>query len=691
MRHFVQWWEQKLFTDCVVDIEHGLFVDQKWVDLVPGMYEGVCINRDPGWNTAYWNLKHRKVEEGDGIYTVNGEPLVFFHFSGFSGEANTLSVHQNRYSKKSAGAAVASLCKEYAQELEDNGLAQTRLLAYHYGHFADGTRIPDLARRIYREDYDWVHSTDNPFEPQGCANFLGYLNEPMTLKGKRLPWITRLALKLYETREDLRQSFPDLSGPQGRRFADWYIQSSAEQAGFDECLILPVRHALSELDHSSEDIALVRRWLNRTNRAIYRIVWRYRHLVRPFVASKYRRRIHVRLLENLSSGTVSSTLHDQALEAPNGINLFGYVNAESGIGQSARSNINNIMAAGIPLVVVDFRERNVSRMGASLPEGVLGEPRYNINLFHFNADQTVASITSIGSEVLRGRYNIGYWAWELPDFPDDWLSAINLLDEIWVPSDFCRESIAAKANIPVVTMPHSIEEPPAPVTADPVSFDLPANGTRLLVMFDALSFPERKNPLGAIEAFRRAKKEAGLDMHLVIKSSNLEACPEIAEKLRELASEDNNITLIDGYLTRKDIHRLIKSSDVFLSLHRSEGFGLGLAEAMMMGKAVIATNWSGNLEFMSAENSLLIDYQLETIKEDFGPYKAGQQWAEPDIASASRAIIALCTNPQLAASLGEAANERLRRDFSPKRVGQLISNRLEEISKLIERNSPDNQ
>ena len=126
-------------------------------------------------------------------------------------------------------------------------------------------------------------------------------------------------------------------------------------------------------------------------------------------------------------------------------------------------------------------------MEAKVPESVMGEPRFNINLFHINADQTVNALNQIGHEVLKGRYNIGYWAWELPEFPDEWVPAISMLDEIWVPSEFCRQTIAAKADIPVVCIPHSIE---SISVADPVrsSFDLPEGKVLFLNMFDALSF-----------------------------------------------------------------------------------------------------------------------------------------------------------------------------------------------------------
>lgn len=686
MQQFAHWWEDKLHKDCVVDLERGLFVDQKWMDLVPGMYSGVFINRNPGWNVAYWNLKHRSVSEADGEFTVNGEPLQFFHYSGFSGAAKTLSKHQDRYTKQSAGPAVEKLCGGYASMLEANGMAETSRIPYAYGTFADGTPIPDFARYIYREDYDWENSTDDPYKDDGCANYLGYLNEPITINGRVLPWITRLGLKLYDARPDLQAAFPDLAGSHGKRFADWYIQSAAEQAGFDECFIKPVRHGLNQMGESEPNAPILERVRSAINRKLYQFAWRYRHLIRPFVPERMRQRVHVRLVEQLTSSSnnnpepVGRGEKDPTL--PWGINLFGYVNAESGIGQSARGNIHNIQARNLPLAVIDFREGNVSRMDAAVPQELMGEPRFNINLFHINADQTVYAINHLGADILKGRYNIGYWAWELPEFPDEWLPAMQMLDEIWVPSEFCRQAIAAKADIPVVCIPHSIEQIENLAPASRQGFGLPDGNVLFLSMFDALSQPERKNPEAAIEAFQGAVDAGHTNAHLVLKVSNLDKTPDFAEQLRLMVAANDSITLIEGYLAREDVFRLIGVCDVFLSLHRSEGFGLGLAEAMLMGKVTLATNWSGNLQFMNADNSMPVGFELVKLEADHGPYKAGQVWAEPDLAEAAQQIGLLCTNPQHLASLGAKAQQRILEDFSPAAIGLQIEQRLAAIGEL---------
>ncbi|MBO6702747.1 MAG: glycosyltransferase [Pseudomonadales bacterium] len=684
MQQFAHWWEDKLYEDCVVDLPRGLFVDQKWMDLAPGMYTDVYINRNEGWNTAYWNLKHRQVKTADDCqsgYRVNDAPLLFFHFSGFSGEAKTLSKHQDRFTKESAGTAVQKLCADYADELDANGQASTSKISYAYGNFADGTRIPDFARYIYREDYDWKRSQDDPYEATGCANFLGYLNEPVTLNGKHIPWITRLAFKLYNARPDLQEAFPDLSGAHGKRFADWYVQSAAEQAGFDECFILPVRHELSQFGDTDQQLSFWQRTRARANRLLYRAAWRYRHLVRPFVPEKLRQQVHVRLVDRLTHTVEEPSVARGPKDAslPWGVNLIGYVNAESGIGASARSNIRNLTAAAVPLAVSDFRHGNVSRMEAKVPGSVMGEPRFNINLFHINADQTVNALNQIGHEVLRGRYNIGYWAWELPEFPDEWLPAISMLDEIWVPSEFCRQTIAAKADIPVVCIPHSIE---SISVADPVrsSFDLPEDKVLFLNMFDALSVPERKNPEAAIQAVDGAVVRGAEDAHLVLKVSNLDKTPAFAEQLRKRAAEHDGLTLIEGYLDSEDVYRLMSACDVFLSPHRSEGFGLGLAESMLLGKPVIATAWSGNLEFMTEENSILVRSEQVVLAEDHGPYKAGQVWAEPDEEALIEAVMLLCVDSDKRLALGNSASRSIASGFSAESIGRRIVARLDVIT-----------
>jgi glycosyltransferase involved in cell wall biosynthesis len=261
---------------------------------------------------------------------------------------------------------------------------------------------------------------------------------------------------------------------------------------------------------------------------------------------------------------------------------------------------------------------------------------------------------------------------------------LQLLDEVWVPSEFCREAVAAKADIPVVCMPHSITTESPTTSASRKDFELPENSTVFLTMYDALSVPERKNPEAAINAFLTALESGDIDAHLAIKVSNLDRTPDHGSALRKLAEASGHITLIEGYLNRSTVFGLIQSCDAFLSLHRSEGFGLGLAEAMLLGKVAIATDWSGNRQFMNADNSLLIASELVQLARNYGPYEAGQYWAEPSAEQAVEAILRSCQEPELRRTLGERARDTIASEFSEAAVGARILDRLQTIAEETE-------
>ncbi len=705
MQKFVTWWQSKLYADCVVDLPRGLFVDQKWMDLAPGMFDGVYINRDESWNVAYWNLNHRVVKQVSNGYEVNGRPLTFFHFSGFAADDENLSKHQNRFTRTSAGPAVKALCEDYAKCLVENGMREVISIPYHFNFFPNGTPIPDLARYVFREDYDWENCTKNFWTQAGAAEFMGYLNEPIELNGKTMPAITRLAYKLYTLRPDLQEAFPDLGGVFGRRYADWFIHTAEEQVKIPACFIEPVEQALGYTRQGksvavTEDAAssgqLKKSMTSDFYARVYRLAWRYRHLVRPFLSDDFRHNTHVKLVNKVSGNEPVVAVSEpeiletfdtdpgleEEIEVPDlGINVFGYTSAESGIGQSVRSSINGLVKAGVALAVTDFRAGNVSRMNESIDSELYADAVYPINLFHINADQLLDAKANIGDAQFDGHYNIGYWAWELPEFPDRWLEAIEALDEIWVPSTFCQQSIAGKAAIPVLVMPHSVFEPFVDPAFDRAYFDLPADDVVFLTMFDALSVPERKNPFAAIAAFRAMPGDTACK--LVVKVSNLDKTPEFATRLKEVIGESDDVIVIDRYLEKAEIFGLLNVSDSFVSLHRSEGFGLGIAEAMALGRPVIATGWSGNTDFMNCFNSILVDYTLRELEECYGPYDAGCYWAEPNLASAVQAMNLVATRSDMVKRLGENARLSIREANSPAVTGATMGRRIEYLTNLL--------
>ncbi len=368
---------------------------------------------------------------------------------------------------------------------------------------------------------------------------------------------------------------------------------------------------------------------------------------------------------------------DRRLPLQPGVNLIGYLRAEMGLGEGARSDAKALNAVQEPFGIINFQSGNPSRMtDLSWQHKEVTEAPYDITIMHINPDQVLQAIFELPSEYFDGHYTIGYWAWELPEMPDEWVKCFKHFDEIWVPSRFVQQAVAMKSPIPVVCIPHAID-----VTVDTSltrkDFDLPEEAFLFLSMFDTYSMAERKNPYGAFRAFKEAFTPDDQSVRLILKINN--ATPKVMREIRAAIGEYSNIIPVERVYSRREINALIANCDCYVSLHRSEGFGLGPAEAMSLGKACIVTNWSGNTDYMTSTNSIGIDARLIPLDQDYGPYKAGQIWADPDITQAARAMQRLAADPQSATILGNNARQTLQAQFSPEYVGILMRKRLAAI------------
>jgi GT2 family glycosyltransferase len=360
-----------------------------------------------------------------------------------------------------------------------------------------------------------------------------------------------------------------------------------------------------------------------------------------------------------------------------GVNLIGYTRAEMGIGEGARSDARALDASNEPFGIICVTSGNPSRMkDLSWQHKETDDAPYDITLLHVNPDHALQVISELPSAYFDDHYRIGYWAWELPEIPEDWEKAFVHFDEIWVPSSFVQDAVAARSPVPVVRIPHAIEiRHDESMTRN--YFGLPDNKFLFLMMFDTHSRQERKNPYGAIEAFRNAFSADDLSVSLVVKVNN--SSPEALASLQERAGAHQNILFLDKIYTRLEVNAIIANANCFVSLHRSEGFGFGPAEAMALGKVVIATNWSGNVDYMRPDNSICVNYRLITLDDDYGPYKKGQIWAEPDLDHASRAMRSLSSDPAMTMRLGKKARQTIEEEFSPQAVGKIIRKRLAAI------------
>ncbi len=356
-----------------------------------------------------------------------------------------------------------------------------------------------------------------------------------------------------------------------------------------------------------------------------------------------------------------------------GVNMAAHVNSEKGVGEGARATLRSIRAAQVPYRLIDFRDSSSSNL-----EKVDAEPSqenpYDFNLVHLNAD-TVFYFAKHIHPAFWDRSNIGYWAWELRTFPPVWRESFCCFDEIWVPSTFCLDAVSRVSPIPVVRIPHSVQENIAYDTNCTRSgFGIGPDTFVLLFFFDFHSVMERKNPLGLLEAFRRAFTPEQ-DALLLIKCSGSDFDPSSRVRLQE-ACQGTNVRLYDAVISRPAVNSLMSICDTYVSLHRSEGFGLTLAEAMNMGKPVIATAYSGNMDFMTASNSFPVKYRLIEIEKNHGPYMKGCEWAEPDLDHAAELMRYIYAHRDQAAQVGKRAQQDVRSQLHPQTVGRMIRERL---------------
>ena len=359
---------------------------------------------------------------------------------------------------------------------------------------------------------------------------------------------------------------------------------------------------------------------------------------------------------------------------PLGVNVAGYLSTESGMGEAARASIRSIEAAGIPFVLTNVQSK-LRRQDLTFTTFTDASP-HPFNLIHLNGDNMAAFAAARGRGYFRDRYTIGYWFWELSRWRDDWMDGFNHVDEVWVASEFTRACLADVSPVPVRTipLPFVLPEPPALGRAH---FGLPEGSTIFLLTFDVSSQTERKNPLGAIRAFRRAALPRG-SAALVLKFTNAEYDRDAVRRFHEEA-DGIDVVMLDGYMSRPELTALMNVSDCYLSLHRSEGFGMTIGEAMLLGKPAIATNYSGNVDFMTDENSYLVDYRIVPLTRDYGPYMRGYVWAEPDLAQAAQFMREVALNRAAALDKGRIGRRDMLRDRVPGRTGVLVRERLEAI------------
>jgi glycosyltransferase involved in cell wall biosynthesis len=372
----------------------------------------------------------------------------------------------------------------------------------------------------------------------------------------------------------------------------------------------------------------------------------------------------------------------RSARVPQGVNLVAYIRAEMGLGVAARGMASALDAAEIPFNIINLETGNYSRHDDySWSHKEVSRSDYDVTIVCVNPDNSFNLRTQVPLTVLGDRYVVGYWFWELPEMPDEWMPEFKYTDEVWAATNFIKDAVAAKSPAPVIRIPPVVQLG-QDKNLSRADLGLPENRFVFLAMFDAASVLQRKNPLGVLHAFKKAFAAEEATVALVLKFNNPDRNEPVFQEVLAECATHANVFLLDKPMHKDEVTSLIKACDCFVSLHRSEGFGLGPAEAMSLGKPAIITNWSGNTDYMTADNCMPVDYELVKLDHDFGPYKAHQHWAAPDLDQAAHWMKRIARNPELARSIGFAGRQTIKLKFSPSVVGKLIQDRLREIRKF---------
>ncbi|MGQ9365932.1 glycosyltransferase [Azospirillum sp. A39] len=356
-------------------------------------------------------------------------------------------------------------------------------------------------------------------------------------------------------------------------------------------------------------------------------------------------------------------------DAVAGVTVLGHFESPVGLGVAGRGTLEALRAAGMPCTPLD--------LDAPSPPGGAHHP---VTVVHTNADFLLSARTwtagPLAAAATRDGAMIGCWAWEsASSFPPPWVEAAAMFDEIWVPSRFTADALARRLPVPVAVVPHAVE--PADPALTRRDLGLPETAFVFAFAFDELSGFERKNPLGLVTAFRAAFPEDDGRAMLVIKARTLSDGNR--ERLRAAIGGRTSILLREGSESRDAALALLARCDAYVSLHRAEGFGLTIAEAMAFGRPVIATAYSGNLDFMAPGCAYPVPYRLVATRTDHGYYPAGTEWAEPDLDEAARLMRAVVRSPQAAAETGRRAAEHIRATLTAQAVGRVARERVEAV------------
>jgi glycosyltransferase involved in cell wall biosynthesis len=368
-----------------------------------------------------------------------------------------------------------------------------------------------------------------------------------------------------------------------------------------------------------------------------------------------------------------------------GVNLIGYAYGELGIGEDVRMAAKSLNAAGVPFTVFNFSPgEGVRQQDISVKEWVRDTLPYSINIVCLTALEHVRLFAEYGHSIFRGRYTIGYWPWELQLWPSKWNHCFNLVDEVWASSTYIKTAFESASAKPSHRMPMAVSVPYISENklAIRTRYGIDKNAISFIFSFDGNSSINRKNPLGVMAAFIAAFSEGTERVELIIKSMRSQSTGSAWIQIEEAARKDNRIKVIDDVLTKQEVLSLYSACDCFVSLHRSEGFGRGIAEALMLDLSVIATGYGGNIDFCQPLGGAMISYNVIPTTASCYVESKNNYWAEPNIQDAAEHMkrIYRLGHTEMAERVGfSERNSKMLDIFSHRSVGTRYLDRLQKI------------
>jgi glycosyltransferase involved in cell wall biosynthesis len=651
---FLVWWAAHV-EDTLGSLDArrsgGRPEDRPWLgrflELAPARFATAVLD-DPGCNLNMWNLHTRTLQSGPDGLLVNGRwPVRFLNLPGFDPtRPYRLNARASR-ARVSRSPALHELCERYAAELLQAGWRDVERREEVGRRLADGLVYDGSLRAAYAWALTLGQDFGDVFSEEGTREFLAWLEGPAP-RGSAHGINRYVFHRVARERPDVMRTYPDLDGTDGAGYVAWCWAFGRDELAIPERFMPPRPGQALRAESPAAADAGERR-------------------TPPGAATAAR---------------PASPPHPVApgTDGP-AVRLTGYLGHTLGLGAAARGYVQALDAAGVPVRTVSVPLHHLAlpveleaEYGRHGFEDLIYEGRHGFEIVAVNADELPDFVERLGEDYFEGP-RIGIWGWETNAIPPRWQRAFALVDEIWVYSRFMAENIGAVAPVPVIALPPPVQRPAEP--AAPLRLGVP-EGFLFLFVFDYLSTIQRKNPVGLIEAFKLAFAP-GEGPQLLIKTINAPLRPLAEEEVLWAAHGRPDIYVIDRSLSGEDLAGLMAACDCYVSLHRSEGFGLTLAEAMAIGKPVIGTGYSGNVDFMNAENSYLVDYTIGRVGPDCEIYPPEGEWADPSIEHAAELMRRVVERPQEATALGAQAREDVVKELSPQATGAAMRRRLEEL------------